>query len=484
MMVYPQLFVTDDNDPQNAVRRVQQEQNAAAAGNANFRGQMQQQQQQLQQQQQQQQQQRSSYGSQQGQGMGGMGGMGGMAGGGMMPGMAPGSMGGMQNSAGMMDMLAAMQQGGGNPAMQQGGPGGMPGQFGQAGSGLSNDPSLLAMQQQRILQMQAQQMQMQQQLMRLQGMNMSGGTSGQGNPGGMDALWKAQAGAANPFFMGNQTPLNQPPNEGTFMGSDMLQQVERLKRRRSSGAGGQSMGPDTPPQKRPTSFMPGMMGNPFGSDIPGMDDRKPSGFGGLGGLGMGQHSAPVLPTSSKKRKAKTFPVKFMQALVEHPNEDAVAWLPDGKSFVIVQPDLFVENVLKHMFKECKYASFVRKLHRWGFVRLTSGTGTDCFHHPLFQKDRMDLCQRIVCTPREGSSGSKSSSAKALQQQQRQQQHQEAQSAGVDKPPSLAGVEKFFRQKHSMDAKAVAALPSKPPSMDDPSPAGGEDDVAGAPSDDL
>mmetsp|Transcript_28608 Transcript_28608/g.66521 ORF Transcript_28608/g.66521 Transcript_28608/m.66521 type:complete len:460 (-) Transcript_28608:100-1479(-) len=144
-----------------------------------------------------------------------------------------------------------------------------------------------------------------------------------------------------------------------------------------------------------------------------------------------------------RRKAKTFPVKLMQALMENPNEDAVAWLPDGKSFVIVQPDLFVESVLKKVFKECKYASFVRKLHRWGFVRLTSGTGTDCFHHPLFQKNRMEMCSRIVCTPRDSNKVNEAEKRAAAAAQQ--------QNAG-DKPPSLAGVEKFFRTKVSTATK--------------------------------
>jgi len=133
----------------------------------------------------------------------------------------------------------------------------------------------------------------------------------------------------------------------------------------------------------------------------------------------------------KKRRARTFPEKLMQAMVEGPaNENAVAWLPDGKSFVVVDADLFVTDILSIVFKECKYASFVRKLHRWGFVRLTSGTGTDCFHHPLFQKGRRDLASKITCAGRD--------------------KDQPVKGGRFDKPPSLAGVERFIR------ARAVAA----------------------------
>jgi hypothetical protein len=136
------------------------------------------------------------------------------------------------------------------------------------------------------------------------------------------------------------------------------------------------------------------------------------------------------PSVPKKKKAKSFPEKLMDALIDYADEDAIAWLPDGKSFVIVNPDLFCSKILSQAFKEAKYASFVRKLHRWGFVRLTSGTGTDCFHHPLFQRNRKDLVGKLNCVPR----GEKDHKDHAYPIKM------------ASKPPSLAGVEKFIRAK--------------------------------------
>jgi hypothetical protein len=141
--------------------------------------------------------------------------------------------------------------------------------------------------------------------------------------------------------------------------------------------------------------------------------------------------------TGKKKKTKTFPEKLMRAMMEHNDEDAIAWLPDGKSFVIVNPDLFCGEMLRHVFKESKYASFVRKLHRWGFVRLTSGTGTDCFHHPLFQKNRAELVTTIVCAPRSDKD------------------ERNPGPGSLNKPPSLAGVEKFIRAKVVAATKTVA-----------------------------
>lgn len=111
-----------------------------------------------------------------------------------------------------------------------------------------------------------------------------------------------------------------------------------------------------------------------GSSGKGKKGKKAKGKKGNGDVGPDPKVLNQLKKEKKKR-AKTFPEKLMEALMEHSDEEAVAWLPDGKSFVIVNPDLFCEDVLSNVFKVSKYASFVRKLHRWGFVRLTSGTGT-------------------------------------------------------------------------------------------------------------
>jgi hypothetical protein len=143
--------------------------------------------------------------------------------------------------------------------------------------------------------------------------------------------------------------------------------------------------------------------------------------------------------TEKKKRAKTFPEKLMQSMMEYADEEAVAWLPDGKSFVIVNPDLFCDDVLNKVFKESKYASFVRKLHRWGFVRLTSGTGTDCFHHPQFQRNRKEMAGKITCAPR----GDKDKIDRPSSERN-------------SKPPSLAGVEKFIRAKVVAAAASAAA----------------------------
>lgn len=174
----------------------------------------------------------------------------------------------------------------------------------------------------------------------------------------------------------------------------------------------------------------------------------PSSFGADGQINLIIPN-PILTDKNRhkprdmKKRAQTFPEKLMLAMSEYAKEDAVAWLPDGKSFVVVSPDIFCDTVLARAFKETKYASFVRKLHRWNFVRLTSGTGTDCFCHPLFQRSRKDMVAKMACSPRDKNGFCKSAIGRD------------------EKPPSLAGVEKFIRAKI---AAATATASTKPPTV--------------------
>ena len=80
--------------------------------------------------------------------------------------------------------------------------------------------------------------------------------------------------------------------------------------------------------------------------------------------------------SCKKNKAcdvnkrGIFPQRLMSILSDTSLTDIVTWLPNGKSFVIVRPDVFTETVLPKYLPpvdargSTKYPSFTRKLNRW------------------------------------------------------------------------------------------------------------------------
>jgi hypothetical protein len=50
------------------------------------------------------------------------------------------------------------------------------------------------------------------------------------------------------------------------------------------------------------------------------------------------------------------------------NEESIAWLPHGRGFSIVNKQLFESETLKRILPNVKYASFVRRLRRYKFIR--------------------------------------------------------------------------------------------------------------------
>jgi hypothetical protein len=69
-------------------------------------------------------------------------------------------------------------------------------------------------------------------------------------------------------------------------------------------------------------------------------------------------------------KREVFPQRLLCILNDPSLSDVVTWLPHGRSFVIIRPDVFMEEVLPKYLppadakSSTKYASFTRKLNRW------------------------------------------------------------------------------------------------------------------------
>jgi hypothetical protein len=86
----------------------------------------------------------------------------------------------------------------------------------------------------------------------------------------------------------------------------------------------------------------------------------------------------------------------MKVLSDKEFEHIITWMPSGKSFSIIEPKAFVADILPDHFKSAKYASFTRKLHRWGFMRHYRGEEAGGFYHKMFRKDRLDLVEQMTC----------------------------------------------------------------------------------------
>lgn len=108
----------------------------------------------------------------------------------------------------------------------------------------------------------------------------------------------------------------------------------------------------------------------------------------------------VAHTTRTTRSRETFPQRLMAILSDSSLSDVICWLPHGRSFAVIRPDALVERVLSLFLPDprssTKYASFTRKLNRWGFRQATRGPETGAFNHPLFRRDQPELCLDLVC----------------------------------------------------------------------------------------
>ena len=78
-------------------------------------------------------------------------------------------------------------------------------------------------------------------------------------------------------------------------------------------------------------------------------------------------------------------LQLYDALSREDISDCISWLPGGRTFIILDPNKFVSNVLPSFHKVTKIESFTRKLRRWGFLRLNRGAGTNIFYHEVSTK---------------------------------------------------------------------------------------------------
>ena len=79
---------------------------------------------------------------------------------------------------------------------------------------------------------------------------------------------------------------------------------------------------------------------------------------------------PSQTAAKKPAKRDIFPKQLMDILSDTSLSDIISWLPHGRSFVIIRPDIFTESVLPKFLPpvdsrtSTKYPSFTRKLNRW------------------------------------------------------------------------------------------------------------------------
>eukprot|EP00571_Detonula_confervacea_P013613 CAMPEP_0172310812 /NCGR_PEP_ID=MMETSP1058-20130122/12699_1 /TAXON_ID=83371 /ORGANISM="Detonula confervacea, Strain CCMP 353" /LENGTH=514 /DNA_ID=CAMNT_0013023755 /DNA_START=97 /DNA_END=1641 /DNA_ORIENTATION=+ len=93
-------------------------------------------------------------------------------------------------------------------------------------------------------------------------------------------------------------------------------------------------------------------------------------------------------------QAQKLPARLASMLSDHDMSGVIIWLPHGRSWRVLNRDLFADHALPRYFGHKNYASFVRIVNAWGFRRITRGSDRDSYYHELFLRGRPDLHQRM------------------------------------------------------------------------------------------
>ena len=73
----------------------------------------------------------------------------------------------------------------------------------------------------------------------------------------------------------------------------------------------------------------------------------------------------------------------------------ISFVGNGKAFKIHKPHDFTSDILPLYYpKQSRLTSFKKQLHLYGFELIGIGVYNGCYFHPLFVKNRPDLCKSI------------------------------------------------------------------------------------------
>lgn len=128
-----------------------------------------------------------------------------------------------------------------------------------------------------------------------------------------------------------------------------------------------------------------------------------------------QQTAQSTPGTRHTKTRPAFVNKVWSMLNDESNVNLIQWSPDGKSFIVVNREEFVHEVLPKYFKHSNLASFVRQLNMYGWHKVQdvkSGSIQNSsddklqFENEYFIRGREDLLEKIVRQKSSAASSSK------------------------------------------------------------------------------
>ncbi|KAL9182593.1 hypothetical protein ACHAXT_013245 [Thalassiosira profunda] len=101
--------------------------------------------------------------------------------------------------------------------------------------------------------------------------------------------------------------------------------------------------------------------------------------------------AAAPPAGATGKKAASFPRKLYEILTTPEYQDVICFMPHGRSWILLDKERLVSEVLPKHFNHNKFESFNRQVNGWGFKRLLSrGPDHKSYYHECFLRGRPEL----------------------------------------------------------------------------------------------
>jgi hypothetical protein len=109
--------------------------------------------------------------------------------------------------------------------------------------------------------------------------------------------------------------------------------------------------------------------------------------------------SPSPPPSSRGSlessiRVQKFPVKLYAILAQKEFQDIITWMPHGRSWKVLKPNLFESLVMPLFFEYSNYHSFNRLVNAWSFRRISSGPDRGSYYHEVRLKKRKRECLSV------------------------------------------------------------------------------------------
>lgn len=96
----------------------------------------------------------------------------------------------------------------------------------------------------------------------------------------------------------------------------------------------------------------------------------------------GPMTAPSRNSMETSIRVQKFPVKLYAILAQKEFNDIITWMPHGRSWKVLKPNVFESLVMPLFFEYSNYHSFNRLVNAWSFRRVSSGPDRGSYYHEV------------------------------------------------------------------------------------------------------